>query len=506
MQTSVLGSWLSSQSATSLVFIIIGTLLLLYFGRSTAHALFNTIFLGFYRSLRIASSAVSASEKQLQARNKVVLLEHGREQVEREIEREFRRVHHIVERDLSGYPALQREITEQIISIEEDYKLSEAVPPPGPDWINAIEAVAKLTKKPNGETISAKVLEEIHKASEQQHSEILEAYREQVRERHNKLDSIKSYWRKLTNTIDEVGTVIQSLLDRSCDIDTRMKQYEEIIAASDKAERTLRASSLTQFIISAIVVTIAVGGAFINFHLIALPMSETVSSAGRIAGMPVSDVAGMFVILLEATFGLMLMESLRITRLFPTIASLDDKILRRMAWTFFIFLLAFAFVEAALAFMRDQIAADNAALRHSLSGTVMSAENTPINSWIPMAGQMIMGFVLPFALAFVAIPLESLLHSGRTVIGHLLGLSLRILATALRSLAVISRQIGQAINNCYDLLVIPMLWAEGLINKRKLASAHAEQVDASVDTSVPSPATYETNPADPQGAMHASPI
>jgi len=488
MQISTFGGWLSAQPAITLILIAIGALVLLYLARNTVHALFDSIFLGLYRGLRIASTSVSATEKQLKHRNRVVLLEHGREQVEREIEREFRRVHHIVDRDLSGYPSLQREITEQISSIEEDYKLSEAVPPPGPDWINAIEAVAKLTKKPNGETISSRVLEQIHKASQQQHAEILEAYREQVRSRHQRLDSIKTYWRKLTNTIDEVGVVIQSLLDRSRDIDMRMKQYEEIVSATDKAERTLKASSLTQFLISSIVVAIAAGGAFINFHLIALPMSETVSASGRIAGMPVSDVAGLFVILLEATFGLMLMESLRITRLFPTIASLDDKILKRMAWTFFMFLLAFAFVEAALAFMRDQIAADNAALRQSLSGAVAATQETTINSWIPMAGQMIMGFILPFALAFVAIPLESLLHSGRTVAGHLLGLLLRVLATALRLLAIFSRQLGRATNSCYDLLVIPLLWVERLIARRKRPDTETEDpaVEQATEQRVPS--------------------
>jgi hypothetical protein len=441
----------------------VGAVVLLYLGRATVHSLFDAVFLGLYRSLRIASASVAIAEKQLQVRNRAVMLEQGRDQVEREIEREFRRVHHIVDQDLSGYPKIQRTILEQISSIEEDYKISESVPPPGPDWIQAIEAVAKLTTKSNGETIGGRVLEEIHKASQKHHAEILDAYREQVRERHQRLDNIKTYWRKLTNTVDEVGNVIQSLLDRTRGIDQRMEKYEDIVAGSDKAERSLRSSSITQFLISFIVVAIAVGGAFINFHLIALPMSETVSASGRIAGMAVSDFAGMFVILLEATFGLMLMESLRITRMFPAIAALDSKTLSRMVWIFFIFLLAFAFVEAALAFMRDQIAGDNASLRQSLSGVAPVDDENTVNSWIPMAGQMIMGFILPFALAFVAIPLESLLQSGRTVIGHLLGFILRALATVLRMLAVICRQIGRLLKSIYDLLVTPLLWPGRLI-------------------------------------------
>lgn len=122
-----------------------------------------------------------------------------------------------------------------------------------------------------------------------------------------------------------------------------------------------------------------------------------------------------------------------------------------------------------------------------------------------MAGQMIMGFILPFALAFVAIPMESLLHSGRTVTGHLLGLLLRVLATALRILAILSRQLGRVINSCYDLLVIPLLWAERLITTRDRSKIQAgPEIAPDEQTSVPnvaSPATRED-----RGSMQPSPI
>ena len=51
---------------------------------------------------------------------------------------------------------------------------------------------------------------------------------------------------------------------------------------------------------------------------------------------------------------------------------------------------------------------------------------------IPTVGQMILGFTLPFALAFVAIPLEYFINSGRIVLGAVLVLVLRGLAFALR--------------------------------------------------------------------------
>jgi hypothetical protein len=469
MEMSTLIAQLTALPPATLGFVILGAMTLLYFGRGTVHSLVDNIFLGFYRLLRIVSASVSYGEKQLAARNRVVMMGQGRDHYEREIDREFRLLNSIVQRDLATYPAVQRQISEQIISIEEGYKGSEPVPAPGPDWVAAVEAVATLSKTANDETTTAKLLEEIHKASKQQHHEVLDAYREQVKERHQRLDYVKSYWRKLTNSVDEVGLIVQSLLDRSAVIDARMTQYEEIIKDSYQAERSLRASALTQFMISFLVVGIAVGGGFINFHLIALSMSETLSAGGHIAGMPVSDVAAMFVILLEVSLGLMLMETLRITNLFPAIAALDDKVLKRLAVIFFVFLLAFAFMEAALAFMRDEIARDNAALRQSLGGVSSSDAESSINEWIPLAGQMIMGFVIPFALAFVAIPLESLLHSGRIIVGHMVGLCLRTVATFFRVAAALSRQLGRIINNFYDFLILPFIWIERLlgIGKRK---------------------------------------
>ena len=66
-------------------------------------------------------------------------------------------------------------------------------------------------------------------------------------------------------------------------------------------------------------VVIAAGGAVINFNLIALPMSEMVGGGSYIGDWKTSDVAALVIILVEVAMGLYLMESLRITRLFPVI-------------------------------------------------------------------------------------------------------------------------------------------------------------------------------------------
>ena len=209
---------------------------------------------------------------------------------------------------------------------------------------------------------------------------------------------------------------------------------------------------------------IAFGGALINFNLIALPMSEMVGGASYIGPYKTSDVAGLVIILIELTMGLFLMESLRITRLFPIIGSMDDKMRLRMIWITFTLLAILAGVESALAFMRDRIAQDMEALRQTLAGVEQAAAAT---SMIPTVGQMIMGFILPFALAFVAIPLESFVSSSRTVLGIVVAGALRLLAFILRLIGNLGYYTGRLVINLYDLIIFPSIWLEGVLTGSK---------------------------------------
>jgi hypothetical protein len=80
--------------------------------------------------------------------------------------------------------------------------------------------------------------------------------------------------------------------------------------------------------------------------------------------------------------------------------------------------------------------------------------------WITTAAQMGMGFILPFALTFVAIPLETFIHASRTVLGTLVVGLLYAMAGLLRVAGNGSRNVGQALLNLYDLLIFAPLWVE----------------------------------------------
>jgi len=458
--TNLLTLW-SDQVAISVIVWMVLIIVLLYVARSTSHQAIRAFARVIHKAARTAARTIQSTEKALKERNRQVLLQHGRDSTEAHIEREFQRVATTVNRDLSGYPSMQRKLKEQITKIDEDYQQTAEVPPSPPNWLEAIEHVAKIPG--NGDPTVAKILDDIHGTLQRANDKALSEYRDASKRRHGLLKHMLPYWRKMTHSLETVEKKINSLEERSKKIDNQMDQYQEILKQSDQAVKLLSSSSLTQFFVAGLVLIIAALGGFINFQLIALPMSEMVG-AGTYVGSTdwqVSDVAAMVIICVEIAMGLFLMEAIGITRLFPVIGSMDDKLRRRIAWVLFSFLFAFASIESALAYMRDIMATDREALTQSLAG-LQSVEAE--YRWIPSIGQMVMGFVLPFALTFVAIPLESFVHSSRTVLGVAAAAFLRFLAFLCRFIGNISMNAGNFVINIYDLVVIVPLRIEQVLH------------------------------------------
>jgi hypothetical protein len=269
-----------------------------------------------------------------------------------------------------------------------------------------------------------------------------------------------SYWRKAIQLVGQVEGKVTRLLQRTQIIDRHIAEYEEIIQQTDRAERMLSSSSLVQFFVSLFVLVIAIGGAVINFNLIARPMAEMVGGTNFIGAWRVADIAALVIILVEISMGLFLMESLRITRLFPVIGALPDKWRVIMIWITLGLLTALASVEAGLAYMREVLLQDELATGALLRGQEGAEALQNEYLWITTAAQMGMGFILPFALVFVAIPLETFVHSLRTVLG-LAGIALlRAFALLLRVLSNGFRHLGTLAERLYDLPLFVPLWLE----------------------------------------------
>ena len=436
----------------------------LYFARLPAQKYILAFSQVIHNALRLAASSVKSAESRLLARNREVLLEAGREATERMIEREFERVENTVMNDLSQYPALQRKLSERVTLIDEDYKQSTEVPPNPPGWCKVVETVANIDS--NGDAMVAHILKDIHKSMIKAQDKAIKEHRRACMERHGVLKRMMPHWRSVKRVLGEVDRNISSILERATKIGRYMHDYEEIIKGSDRATRVLSSSAMSQFFVSAFVLSIAIAGAMVNFTLIARPMAEMVGGQNFIGNFKVSEISAIVIILVEISMGLFMMESLRITRLFPVIGALNDKLRVRMIWITFGFLFALASVEAGLAFLREVLMEDELATSALLRGDGVNAIATADFAWITTAAQMGMGFILPFALVFVAIPLETFVHSTRTVVGIIAAALLRVLAFVLRLVGNIARYSGKIVANLYDLVIFGPLWLENTITKK----------------------------------------
>ncbi len=350
-----------------------------------------------------------------------------------------------------------------------------------PAWTDVMDTIRSLPG--NGDPAVTKVFSNIKDAVESSHQQTLKAHQKNCAEQHKILAGMQPHWRSLNQSLGEMQQTITGLEDRAKTIDRQMDQYESMRKGEDKATNTLLASSFTQLIIASLVLVIAAFGGLINFHLIALPMSEMVGGGAYIGWVRMSDIAALVIIMVEIAMGIFLLEALGITKLFPVIGRLDDRIRKRMMWVALIILTLFATIEASLAYMRDLLALDNEALQQSLAGAAVAEAQF---RWIPSVAQMLLGFILPFALAFVAIPLESFIHSARTVLGTLVVALLRAVRVVLRAVGGLARHISRMLISLYDLFIMLPLGIEqrisGMLDRRQAERAAAPEAEAAPAT------------------------
>ena len=458
-----MNSWLFWPEKVALSILVLGTLVLLflYAARTPMHEMIHSVCNLVAQSTRFLSRWFFLSAENLRLRNQAVLLAHSQGSLAAQIDREFVRVENLIQKDMHEFPSLQRKFMEEVTRIEEDYRKCGEVPAPPPEWVEALDSITHIK---SGNEIPRKLMEDINKSIQKMHDKTVGEYRRSYEERHKILKKMQPSWRSVDKLIGEMDKKMLTLKSNAKQIDGDIAKYKSMRVKDAKTEYALTVSSFVQLVISSVVMVIALGGAFINYKLIALPMSEMVGASDYITNsLKTSDVAALVIILMEASMGLFLLESLRITQLFPRIASMDDRMRRRLMVTSLVFLIILAGIESSLALMRDMLISDKSALMRDLA-SVATAEPEGWLTSIPMAGQMIMGFVLPFALAFVAIPLESAVNSSRTVVGVLLVQSMRLIGFTLRFTGVVFKRLATVLEMIYDIvIVIPLMmerWVE----------------------------------------------
>jgi len=391
----------------------------------------------------------------MRERSREGLLAAGTLELQGKLDREFHRIDQGFSDKLGQYSALHRRLDDLLLKADADYQSCGEAPPEVPGWTSAVESIANIP--PNGDPNVHKVLEGIRKSLREAERKALQSYRDESARRHKVLGGMLAYWKEVRGLMSRMKDSVERALETATRINGYVDEYEKLRGEREAAARALTYSAVKLFTISLLVLGIALGGAFINFQLIALPMSELVPAGARIGGVPVSTISALVIVLMEAAVGFFIMDMLGITDLFPKLASIPTGKRRLILGLALCGLFFLASVESSLAVLREKIVEADAVLKLALADSSTAVVSEASNSRIPVVGQAVLGFVLPWILAMVAIPLEMLLDSGRHVAAALAAMCLGAVGNLARVVSHTTRALFRMIPNLYDVYIsIPL--------------------------------------------------
>ena len=461
------------QPALSWIALWLGSSIFLWAAREPMLGLLRNLGASLEEGLRGLAARAGAAARGLRQRARALLLATGRLEAQARIERELGRVDGAFSDQLGRYDRLHRRLDDLMAQLEADYQSCGSSPPEVPGWSSAAAAVAQIPAP--GDAQVQRVLESIRKSSKEAEKKALDAYREDTARRHRTLASMTASWKSVRSLMAGMRQAVERALDSTTRIHGYVEQYERVRTREEEEARALAYSALKLFAISALVLAVAFGGAFVNFQLISLPMAELVPAGARVGGVPVAAISALVIVSMETALGIFLMDMLGVTDLFPRLRGVPRsrrKLILGLALGGLFFLAA---VESSLAVLREQIVEADAALKLALAGSEAAAVTEASRSSVPVVGQAVLGFVLPFVLAMVAIPLELLFDSARHVLASAGVLLLQSVEQLALFLAYGMRTLARGLVQLYDAYIaVPLRIERAVLSGFGGASARSD--------------------------------
>lgn len=437
----------------SIMTLVVSSMMFLYFARAPMHLALDSLNEGIAGGLSKTSDWIKTVVAKLREKNKRVLLESSIADSEQKLAQEFKRLEASYTKHLADYPSLHLKLDESIANIDADFMECGQVVPEAPGWSDAVESITRMKGAASGDRVVEKMLKELHKSAIEGEKAALSEMRKTASKRHKILSSMSPTWTRIQKVMEAVNNKVTLVLETTGKIEKYMKEYDKVRQGGPDSIDMLSARATKLFIFSMLVIVVAGFGAFINFQLISLPMSELVPAGSRVLGLQVSDVSALVIVTLEIVLGIFLMEALGITGIFPQIAGMTISKRRILLYASLLGLFFLASVEAALAVLREHIAETNAATTQALAGKAVT-EGSGGDSQITVIGQATLGFVLPWILAMVAVPLEMLIESSQHVLSKLLILVIMMIGYLIGILGHILNTIMKAVIHIYDAYII----------------------------------------------------
>ncbi len=433
----------------SLLWIAIA-IAVLYLAREPARALIHSLFHLPIALLRLLGHAAARWAQACAGRHRALLVHLHAEELEAYIEGRRRRAASALRACLLGYPMLHHRLSRTLDQIEHSQgdALPVTVTPPMPLPAEAGMGGASVPTATAPPAAAPPLL--------------------RAPGRRLRMTALTRIARRLTAIHNDVAALRD--MDRrvetaSRDVTSGVAEYRSLLTGEPRRDASSGRSALTLVLVGLLVALAAFAGVALNFRLIARPLSEIVGEGFQVFGYPLSDVLALGIILVEMVVGAMFMDFIGVTRLFPVADRLDDRLRRLLAIATGTIILAFALIEASLALIREDIVQ----LERQLSvdaGTVAPPTDTATTlGWLPQVVQASLGFVMPWMLALVAIPLEQLLKYGRVALQAVGAALFGGLAAIMRVLAGLLAGLRTVLLRFYDLIIFLPLFVEQRMNR-----------------------------------------
>ncbi len=461
--------FLPEMPGVSIAVWIVASMVFLFLAREPVHKMIQAFSDATAGGLRKLAEWTKTTAQAMREKDRKVLLESGVAKIQGEILQEFTKIEMANTKSLAGYPKLQLKLDDNISQIERDYKECGQVTPEAPGWSEVIESIGRAQGS-TSDRIIENMLSEIHKSAVDGEKKALSEFRDVAAKRHKILGSMAPVWKRVEKLGKEINSQVEKVMENGRNIEKYMARYEKISAAEPESIDMLSSKVTKLFIISLIVICVGLVGAFINFNLIALPMSELVPAGVRVAGMAVSEVSALVIVALELVLGIFMFEAIGVTHTFPQISNMTRGKRKIILSGCLLGLLFLSTVEASLAILRENLAEAKTALDISLAGESATVIDN-VNSKITLIGQALLGFVLPWILAVIAIPLEMFIEASQHAFAKIYTMLITLLCHLANAIAYLVEGFFNILSHLFDIyIIIPVQIANMFTGKRVSAS------------------------------------
>lgn len=442
-------------------------LLVMYLFRLQAQRLLEQIFRMLQKQFRLLSRVCIKSEQRVRLRHYEVTKALVEELVQRRVERCYGQIEKMVKKELAYYQAQAVTVRDQLDTLQKDYEGSAQIPPPSPEWVAAVEAIAQIESDERNSEVMLKILADMHDTIQLHQQDAMREHRWNVTSRHKVLAGLEPQWKKLGSMVSSAERKNDQLQHKLRRLDQEMRRYELLTAGNGQG---FMASVLARFTLTALLMSVAVITGFYNAQLLLVPFEQRLP-AGMALAVPVLVMHSMMLVMAAV----LLCESVRITHMLPFLSAVPPLVKRVMA-----------LISGGLILALSVMSACWAGSLFSLEAVVAA----DLTQWL----LALTSFAACWVFAMVVIPLEYCLQTLRPVLSSLLQLILHTASVVFRVLASLSYELGRLTMRLYDAIIFIPLRVETALGERR---KNKDKSDAqSLDVLGPATMTFNEEEVD----------